>query len=210
MNNEQAGEAIIGKFKVTRISSKYTVDDWKRLTFHEEEDWNKAADIFRDRMESRFLNFLQKLEKYQYSGFLVLAIDCLLIETLQQFFDGRKQSPERKNCEYFVKFLTRTQFSRYFDVDTATRFYKCIRCGLLHQSEVKYKSKILMGNTIPMVQLPDSGKGLIVNRILFHRELLSVYENYVAIILKGGPDNQQTRQNFRKKMDYICQVEKAF
>jgi len=195
---------------IMRISSKYAVDDWKRLTFNKDDDWRKAVDIFRDRMETRFLNFVRRIEKYQYAGFVVLAIDCLLIETLQQFFYGRGETPSGRNAKFFVNFLTRTSFSKYFDEDKATRFYHCIRCGILHQSEVKGKSKVLIRKTVPMVQLPIEGEGLIVNRRLFHMELLNVYEAYIADILKGGSENQTLRANFRKKMDHTCQIEPIF
>lgn len=187
----------------TRISPKYTTDDWKLLSFNDETDWHRAVEIFRDRYESRFFRFIDRLDQYQYSGFLIVAIDCLLIETLQQFFLGIKESPERKNKKLFVDFLTNTSFSRYFDEEKADRFYKCIRCGLLHQSEVKGSSKILIDEKTPLVKNPEQGYGLIINRRLFHKELFSVYLQYINDLLMDN-GNKELRLNFRKKMDFIA------
>lgn len=193
-----------------RISRNYTVEDWKSLTFAEEKDWCQAVDIFRDRMETRFLSFVRLIEKNEYAGFAVLALDCLLIETLQQFFCGKKETPRGKNKEYFIHFLTNTSFSQYFDKDKATRFYECIRCGILHQGEVKGNSRVLIGKEVPLARLPNNGNGLIINRRLFHKELLKVYEDYASKILNCGNESQILRANFRRKMDYICQIQPIF
>ncbi len=42
----------------------------------------------RDRLQGRFVHFADKCLQDVYSGFVVLSIDCLLVETLQQFIEG--------------------------------------------------------------------------------------------------------------------------
>ena len=71
-----------------QISKQYFSEDWRVLKFEDEKEWLTAIDIFSDRLSSRFLKYINKIEKYKYSGFAVMALDCLLIETLQQFSDG--------------------------------------------------------------------------------------------------------------------------
>ena len=68
-----------------RISPRYTSTDWKQITFEKNEHWHLAVDIFKDRIRERFLDPIDRIEKCQYAGFAVLALDCLLIEMLQQF-----------------------------------------------------------------------------------------------------------------------------
>ena len=70
--------------------------------------------IVKDRLHGRFLHFADKCLKDDYSGFVVLSIDCLLVETIQQFIkgetDGRKKS---ERC--FRRFLAGPRFRRQAD-----------------------------------------------------------------------------------------------
>jgi len=81
------------------------------------------------------LEHIEVLLKRKTSGFVVLALDCALIETLQQSRLGEEETPMRKGQEHFVGFLTETSFKQYFDGAKAELFYKTIRCGLLHQTK---------------------------------------------------------------------------
>lgn len=69
-----------------RISPKYTSLDWQELNANNPEDWPKAADIVRDRLDGRFLRFATNWLSDQYSGFVVLAIDSLLAETIPAIY----------------------------------------------------------------------------------------------------------------------------
>jgi hypothetical protein len=187
-----------------RISPKYSVDDWKALTFSTEEDWQRAIDIFEDRIRGRFLKFINVIKDYKFSGFAVLALDCLLIETLQQFREGEPETPYKKENEYFVSFLTETSFSKFFDKNKAKKFYKQIRCGILHQAEVKKNSLVRKCKDEPLVRLTEDSKGLIVNRKLFHEQLVKVFEEYLCCL--RDPSAKGQRDKLKKKMNYICRV----
>jgi hypothetical protein len=100
------------------ISRNYTAKDWKSLTFKTEDEWQKAVDIFLDRIETRYLIHIDRIIKHRTSGFAVLALDCTLIETLEQFRRGKQKTPSRKVEAYFVAFLTGTSFNKHFDKDT--------------------------------------------------------------------------------------------
>jgi len=186
-----------------RISPQYTDADYKRLTFSAESEWQTAIDIFEDRIFGRFLKFVSYIEGYTYAGFAVLALDCLLIETLQQFHEGVAETPRRCSETFFVRFLTKTSFG--FTEDQAKKFYNDIRCGILHQAEVKGSSKVRV-DTMPLVKYTDDRKGLVINRKLFHQQLVHEFKDYVAR-LRNGTD-QQLRDNFKKKMEYICGLSK--
>ena len=97
------------------ISPHYTSYDWKKLTFSTEDEWQRGINIFEDRIRGRFLKPISYIEGYTYAGFAVLALDCLLIETLQQFREGVEETPRRKSCEFFISCLTQTSFSKHFD-----------------------------------------------------------------------------------------------
>jgi len=184
------------------ISPQYTDDDWRKLSFSTEDEWRKAIDIFEDRVRGRFLEPISCIKGCTHAGFAVLALDCLLIETLQQFCEGVPGTPSRQSKTFFVRFLTETSFDRYFDKEMAEKFYKQIRCGILHQAEVEGNSRVLIKGDL--VKYTDDGKGLVINRKLFHKQLVREFEDYVARLRE--PSNQELRKRFRKKMDYICRV----
>lgn len=185
------------------ISPNYSDQDWRILDFSKETDWQKAIEIFADRIHGRFLKPISMFEKdYDYAGFAVLALDCLLIETLQQFRMGKAKTPSGKVEENFISFLTETSFREFFNQDTAKMFYQQFRNGILHQAEVKGTSRIR--RTGDLVTLTLDGNGLIINRKLFHKQLVQEFTDYMDKL--RNPANRQLRVNFKKKMDYISRV----
>lgn len=184
------------------ISAKYKVKDYKALKFDSEDDWLKAVDILKDRIEHRFLEPAGEIMELPWSGFAIMALDCLLIETLQQFRKGVCETERGKGREYFTEFLTETSFGEYFNQDMAEKFYRHVRNGILHQAETKENTKIrAFGELVcPTKDL----NGLIVNRNKFHKRLVKEFHKYLDDLRKGEDD--LLRENFRRKMDYICRM----
>ena len=79
-----------------------------------EDDWQTAIDIFEDRLRGRYFNYIEVLLDFEFkakdyhAGFAITALDCLVVETLQQFYDGRDASQGSEKS--FEKFLTTTSF----------------------------------------------------------------------------------------------------
>jgi hypothetical protein len=187
-----------------RISSEFVAADWHKLSFKTEDEWQRAISIFTARIRERFLDPITEIEHLDFAGFAVMALDCLLIEMLQQFREGMGRTPAGKSKDYFIDYLTNTSFGKYFDKRQATIFYRQIRCGILHQAELRGSSKIAIGRRLPLVKYADDNKGLIVNRHRFHRQLLTEFDNYVAQI--RNPYNIEVRNKFIKKMRAICRT----
>lgn len=187
-----------------RISRNYTTDEWRKLDFSTEADWQKAVDILKDRLQTRYLEHIAVLLKRQTSGFVVLALDCALAETLQQFRLGEPETPWGQGQQHFVDFLTQTSFREHFDAPRATLFYTAIRCGLLHQTEAKHNSRLKRG-TLPLVSYSVDHKGLVINVPLFHETLERVIREYLAELRR--PESLEARASFRKKMEFICRIE---
>ena len=190
-----------------RISRSYTVDDWKNLKFKSEEDWHRAVEMLKDRLETRYLEHIRELLPRKTSGFVVLALDCALIETLEQFKRGKRKTPQREGREYFVSFLTSSGFAEHFNKDRAKIFYLQIRCGLLHQSEAEGISRIKRGGTLPLVSDTEDRSSLIINKAAFHDLLEKVIADYYEGLRSGN--DQALRESFKRKMDAICRVESS-
>jgi hypothetical protein len=182
-----------------QISPKYSVADWVALDLSKEKDWKKAIAIIADRLDGRFFKMVERIQDEDFSGFAVLALDCLLIEALQQFKTGVEETPFRKCGEYFETFLTAPGFDKHFNRDTALTFYHQFRCGILHQAEIKKSSRVLRHG--PLVRPTQDGEGLVVNRKKFHAELRRAFASYLRALRRG---DLTLRENAKKKMKSIC------
>jgi hypothetical protein len=187
-----------------RISRNFEAQDWSTLDFSTEAGWEQAVEILRDRLQTRYLEHIRALLKRKTSGFVVLALDCALIETIQQFRLGEPETPWGQSQQYFVDFLTQTSFGKYFDGKKAALFYTTIRCGLLHQTEAKHNSRIKRG-AMPVVSYTIDYKGIVINVPLFHETLESVIADYLAELRK--PESVAARAAFREKMNFVCRIE---
>ena len=88
------------------ISDKYTYQDYLKLNFKVDSYnnvWNKAIDIFKDRIETRYFFAIDKLmekkdiyEMRKY-GFAIVTLQCSLLDTLAKFRYGLDKQKMTKN-----------------------------------------------------------------------------------------------------------------
>jgi hypothetical protein len=188
-----------------RISPHYTSLDWQDLDANDPEDWREAADVVRDRLEGRFLRFAGTCLEDKHSGFVVLAIDSLLAETIQQFMDGVTDG--HGQSEKMVKrFLQGTRFQPDFDANVRKAFYTDIRCGLLHQAEAKEMWLIRRKQTA-LLQKVAGGQGYIIDVQRFHAALEGSLNDYLMLLCE--PASSSLRSNLWTKMNQICSVRAA-
>jgi len=92
-----------------RISPNYRKSQWLSLDLENNklDDWEIAIKIFKDRIEGRFLTHIDLIEKQSsiLSGFVILSLDCLLIETLEQFYKGKLVTGRGMNEKAFYSFF---------------------------------------------------------------------------------------------------------
>jgi hypothetical protein len=189
----------------SRYGGHWTTENWANLDLNTEEGWQKAVDIFEDRIRYRFIEEIKAIQDMPFSGFAVMALDCLLIETLQQFRKGVTETPWGKAEDYFREFLTETAFGEHFCEDQTEIFRDQIRNGILHQAETKGSSKIWIRCGTPLVRYTPDEDGLEINRKLFHRKLVEVFEAYVKDLQQSSP-NEGLGKKFVAKMNHICRV----
>lgn len=197
------------------IARFYTSDQWKALNLEDtsvvSEDWKQAVEMFKARITERFFKPVDKLIDTQEScedtnGFVVLAIDCLVIETLQGFRDGLKNHKgESKNL--FTKFLRSWKLfidalPQGLEPEVAAKdFYFDCRCALLHSGQT---DGFIVGVTGPAFAF--EGKGLHkINRTELHKELKAEFDRYLVELLK--PASKEPRDKFLAKMNAIFTVE---
>ena len=123
------------------IADNYKLRDYLKitLTMHSSElEWEKAINIFIDRIQGRYFDAINKLsnngdrELLQKYGFSIMCIQCLLIDTLVKFRYGPTLSKRGtlsynyENQNHFTKFLKEV-FPRDFNNEMALNFYRDIR-----------------------------------------------------------------------------------
>ncbi len=192
------------------ISPRYRVGDWRRAM--ESDDWNLRIAIFKDRITGRFLEPIELIEKDlnigEFAGFSIMALDCLLVETLNQFYQGVDETPDNHQRQFWKFFRGSDYFKPHFTRKLSDIFYNHIRCGLLHQAQTK-NGTLIRADQGTMIK-PASGdpvNGIIVDRVRFHDALKKEISAYVSKLETGGYHNAQLRSSFIKKMQCICGIQ---
>ncbi len=173
----------------TKLSASVTVDKYKLL--EKNEDKAAIADFIVQRFEERY--FSPVLNSRSRHGFTMLAIGCLVIETLESFYQGLEDT-DRKSKRMFIDFFARdTPLKPFGKVVT---FYSDIRCGILHQAEIRGGWRITRSSNAPL--LDEVGRT--INAELFIQGLKDAVSTYV-IQFQNDP---QLWENLKIKMRKIC------
>lgn len=189
------------------ISPNFRNSDWQKAV--KNDDWSRMVEIFEDRIEGRFLKPIRLIASDkllgEFSGFSILALDCLLIETLNQFQNGLDETEGEHKKAFWNFFRTSLYFKDQFTRNKAYVFYNHFRCGLLHQAQTKKKSVVRVDQE-KMIQSVDNdvSAGLIVDRSKFHEALENEISSYKHKLRIGGEDNSSLRKNFVIKMNFVC------
>ena len=229
-NQKDSDESEKLKWQKQRRSLK---EDAARKNYSYNPDWQSAINIFRDRIEKKFITPLKLLKDYGDNdgvGFSIVAIECLLIETFAAFRSGKyfNHSYSEKNgipYQYgdskslFVEFLTtvapfNAQFSplKQKEIDnksnlfSAPEFYTDVRCGLLHEGKTKKDWTI---NLRPKEEQKGIFLGRNKNQLKIYRTVfLTKLEAYIKFYVETElVDNcekaDEFRRNFARKMDHL-------
>lgn len=167
--------------------------------------WRRAIDIFEDRIEGRYLKVLSNL-MYQNNlmrdGFVIMAVNCLLLETLLQFKMGWDETPSGQNKRSYTIFL-KEAFPTVFKTNkSAEKFYTDIRCGILHSAQTKKKSKLTFDKNYVIDLVNYENEDYIYVDVYNMTQVIEKY--YLNYVRNLKIEKHNDRFNFVKKMDYIC------
>lgn len=189
------------------ISPNYRVMDWRDAM--RSDDWAKMVNIFRDRLHGRFLEPIELIEADskigEFAGFSIMALDCLLVETLNQFYQGLDETPKEHKKQFWNFFHASDHFKPSFTRKTSDIFYSHVRCGLLHQAQTK-KGTLIRADQDRMISPAPGGlaNGIIVDRVRFHGALKQEILTYSRRLESGEEGGADLRKNFITKMQHIC------
>ena len=169
-------------------------------------DWPKAVEILKQRIELRYLNPLGRLkglnDEQHTFGFIVLTAAFALVETLGGFRNGildhRGKSPILFKAGLSGLTIYEGLAPRGLTNDEQTDLYSKGRCALLHSGGTDSISITITGNLLQ--KLP--GNAYSINRDKFVEWVASEFGNYFSDLNKQ--ENVLLRENFKAKMTYIC------
>jgi cation transport regulator ChaC len=192
---------IASGFPVARYAELRRVLDPARL---DQPEWRELVEAFRRRIEERFLGPISHMRKgsgsKQRPGFAIIALDCLLIDALQSFREGRVTTGESSPAKSFADFLRRPRFRQGgFNSEARAEFFDCVRNGLMHNGETRGDWKIRADKATMM--LTRSGAQRILNRNKFHDAIAAEFSDYCSELESGSV---QIRERFLIRMDAIC------
>jgi hypothetical protein len=201
-------KCALGRGDNMQIAPGVDSTDWNKLQLDDRNsaDWTKAITIFKKRIYGRFIDPVDLLidtdnlkpPHERRFGFAIMAIDCLLVETLGAFLLGLEDTKNKSEATFSIFLTTRPLFKKHFTSVAARRFYYDFRCGILHQAEVAGTGKVW---SVGDLLHEESGR-LTINRTRFHEQLKAEIQNYLAEL--ADPKNTKLRAHFRKKMSFIC------
>lgn len=180
--------------------------------FSKREDFEKAVKIFEDRIRGYYLRQIETLAETNVivgedqdgnilgtNGFAIMALECLLVETLAQFKYGF-QNTKNVSEETYVHFLMH-DLSCCACISHARQFYSRIRCGILHQAQTKDRGGLNCQMTLSY-PVYKHNSFLMVSIPAFMEKMNEYFESYCDDL--RNPDNVELRKCFVRKMDWIC------
>ncbi|HYR88456.1 MAG TPA: hypothetical protein VE422_30535 [Terriglobia bacterium] len=113
------------------LASKFTVADYEKARDAKVPDRDAIAKAIHRRFLERYIEpVLQPKKKH---GFAIMAVSCLIIETLVSFRRGWKHSRGKSEDAFRRFFKCADSFSAFRE--HSKDFYENVRCGILHQAE---------------------------------------------------------------------------
>jgi hypothetical protein len=166
----------------TKLSSSVTINDYEAMV--EAEDFEGLGRFVRERFDERY--FLPVDSHARKHGFA-----CLMIETLESFYQGLGDTKGKSGRMF------RDHFARGGPLGVLGEggdwFYIDVRCGILHQGEVRNGWRVLRSGD-PL----DNGKRTInATRVL--RAVRAAVDDYSRQL-----GEEPHWSNFKKKMTAIC------
>jgi hypothetical protein len=125
-------------------------------------------------------------------GFAGMAIACLVIETLESFYQGLPDT-DRASKQMFRDFFARDSCLKVF-AGGNDWFFKDIRCGILHQSETRGGWRVLRSG--PLLDT----KRKTINATAVLRGLKCAVEQYATNL----QTDEKLWNKFTTKMKAVC------
>jgi hypothetical protein len=194
MENGMSKSAILASYWKDNEKIDITVKDYEVLL--KGKNKHEIGTMIYYRFHERYIKPFNypsaEYEKFYKNGFAMMASGCLLIETLESFYNGW-ETTEGTGDKTFKSFFQKTKSLKIFE---NMKFYTHIRCGILHQAETTGGYEISRKGPL------FDNKNRVINATKFIEELKCCLGNY-RDELKKSEWHSEIWDNFRRKMRSI-------
>lgn len=182
------------------LSPQYTDTYWNALDLLTEDSWQRAIDVVEDRIRGRWLNWADVLIKSRYSGLVVLTIDCIVLESLWGFMNG-KSVPSGTEKKVYADILTGEGFG--LTIEQSESFRRFVRNGLMHDAETRGRWRVQSSTpSHGIIEQRENGDSLI-NRSRFHQAIKASVNDWLKSLRQG---DTKLRDNLRTRVNEIIAV----
>lgn len=163
-------------------------------------DWKKAIGMFEARIQGRFFDQIEKMmDNPVDNGFAIMALNCLLVETLLHFKEGETHTSGTAYKKFLSEKILGNPKNDKEGLYLACLFYKEVRCGILHGAETG--NKVSLSAYTPEALDYRTGY-LYVSVDRFTYKLKEYFEKYLFELRMGTSD--QLREMFIRRMNGLC------
>jgi cation transport regulator ChaC len=134
-------------------------------------------------------------------GFAILALDCLLIDTIQSSREGRVTTGDVSSAQSFKNFLSSPRFTDFAKNDRG-EFFQYVRNAILHNGETRKDWKIRI-DAHRMLERDPVTRTRTINRQHFHAAIEAEFQDLVAQLRAG---NVEARRQFLRRMDAMAGI----
>jgi hypothetical protein len=175
----------------TKLASRFTVADYKKAYIDKNRE--AIAEAIRRRFTERYITPVS--ESKAKHGFTMMAVCCLMIESLESFRQGWKSTSGLDKYAFQLFFAREPAFADFRGYERY--FHSNVRCGILHQGETYHGWKIL--RTGPLFDKAIRT----INATRFLNEMKKVLDDFCDQ-LKSLEWNSKDWQNVNKKIHALC------
>jgi hypothetical protein len=176
--------------KKVELSSSVTVEVYEDMVDTREK--KKIAGFVRERFTERYI--LPVIESKSKNGFAMMSTACLMIETLESFYQGWENTARMEHDAF--KLFLRRETHLGIPQDHIASFYKGVRCGLLHQGETTRGWTITRKSKAPIFD----ALSLTIQAEKFLREGIGKSLEIYCKKLEDEEWDSECWDNFRRKM----------
>jgi hypothetical protein len=208
-------------WKQTKLSPGFTIATWEAIrsrlnaeTYND--DWETAIAAIEDRFNQRLITpvdaiqALDAMDSHAFPegrGFAIVALDCLLLESLYRYEAGRRTRSSGETSAAFEALLSsKTQFAEAFAPEgRAASFSGAVRNGLLHDGETRGGWLIWRGRAGGALVQRRSDNRLVLNRDAFHAAVKESLAEYFAKLRRPrDPAAAKLRKALMDRIDALC------
>jgi len=202
------------------------------------QNWTEAIKLFQTRLNRKFFKPIKSIidkKILEGEGFTIVTVQCAIIESLASFRTGQIFSHKKvqgqpsyiynESSKMFISFLHSSKIFKdnFYQIDnvgnlqpdipfSASEFYSCVRCGLMHEARTKGQWHINATKkdvTTENVFIERDGTKIKLLRTILHYRLSDCVEEYLQDLKQVSANGNSLRRLFGRKLDHLFDIQAA-